>query len=254
MTRRTDFRKATTYTGQRIKGEVVISKKIDGVRLLWRDGQLRTRNNKVPPGADIALTDEAKRKIQTYGDCEVYAGSFVESNSPLQQHNPDPGCLTEDMVHPLDFEDFMGHRHLVDERLHVATVSDPTPEQIQSMLDDALSDGCEGLVLRTETMWYRVKPKSTADVYITGWFEQNDKYGNPKGQLGGFDTAYGKVTAFTEQMRIELWDNPDQYIGRLIEVQYKELFSSGSFRYAVTFLRFRDDKDEESFDTGGATK
>ena len=44
------------------------------------------------------------------------------------------------------------------------------------------------------------------------------------------------------------------YTGRLMEVQYKELFVSGSFRYAVTFLRFRDDKDTESFDTKGQMK
>jgi len=66
---------------------------------------------------------------------------------------------------------------------------------------------------------------------------QLDKHKEPKGQLGGFDTDYGKVTAFTDEMRQQLWDNPDQYIGRLIEVQYKELFESGNFRYAVTFLR-----------------
>lgn len=254
MARRTDFRKATTYTGQKIKGIVEISYKIDGVRLLRRDGQLVTRNNKVPPGAHIALTDAAKFKIKTYGDCEVYAGSFVESNSPMQQHEPEQGCLTEDMVYPLDFEDFMGNKHNVDPRLNVTTVNDPSAELIAEYLTEALDKGYEGLVLRTDERWYRVKPKATADVFITGWFEQLDKNKVPKGQLGGFDTAYGKVTAFTDEMRQQLWDNPDQYIGRMMEVQYKELFESGSFRYAVTFLRFRDDKDTESFDTKGDMK
>lgn len=75
-----------------------------------------------------------------------------------------------------------------------------------------------------------------------------------RGLQVGFDTVYGKVTAFTDEMRQQLWDNPDQYIGRLIEVQYKELFPSGNFRYVVTFLRFRDDKDTESFDTKGDMK
>jgi hypothetical protein len=254
MARRTDFRKATTYTGQKIKGVVEISYKIDGVRLLHRDGQLVTRNNKVPPGLDIALTDEAKNKINWYGDCEVYAGSFVESNSPMQQHEPKPNCLTEDMVYPLDYEEFMGIKHNVDPRLWADKLLDPTPEQIDQYLQSALDKGYEGLVLRTDERWYRVKPKHTADVFITGNFEQLDKNKVPKGQLGGFDTAYGKVTAFTDEMRQQLWDNPDQYTGRLMEVQYKELFDSGSFRYAVTFLRFRDDKDTESFDTKGQMK
>ena len=255
MTRRTDFRKATTYTGQKIKGQVEVSYKIDGVRILHREGGFVTRNNKVPPGLHIALSDEAKRKIEIYGDCEVYAGSFVKSNSPMQLHEPVPNCLTEDMVYPLDCVNFLtGNDHEVDPRLLVAVVENPTPEQVEVYLNQALDLGHEGLVLRTNERWCRVKPKATADVFITGWFEQLDKHKNPKGQLGGFETKYGNVTAFTDAMRKELWDNPGQYIGRLIEVQYKELFPSGSFRYAVTFLRFRDDKDVESFDTKGEIK
>lgn len=251
MTRRTDFRKANTYTGQKIKGVVEVSFKIDGVRILNRDGFV-TRNNKVPPGLDIALSDKAKLKIQTFGDCEVYAGSFVKSNSPMQLHNPEPNCLTDDMVYPLDYMDFVNDdEHAVDPRLRVAILTDPTPCEIERCLQSALDKGYEGLVLRTETMWYRVKPKATADVFITGWFEQVDKNKVPKGVLGGFTTNYGKVTAFTDEMRKELFINPDQYTERLMEVQYKELFDSGNFRYAVTFLRFRDDKDTESFDTKG---
>jgi len=255
MARRTDFRPATTYTCQKIKGTVEISYKIDGVRILDRDDIFVTRNNKVPPGLDIALSDDAKEKIKVFGDCEVYAGSFVKSNSPMQLHEPEPNSLTSDMVYPLDYMDFVNDdEHAVDPRLRVATIDNPTPEQIAEYLQSALDQGYEGLVLRTDERWYRVKPKSTADVFITGWFEQLDKNKVPKGQLGGFDTAYGKVTAFTDDMRKELFINPDQYIGRLMEVQYKELFESGSFRYAVTFLRFRDDKDTESFDTKGQMK
>lgn len=248
MARRTDFRKATTYTGQKIKGTVEITYKIDGVRVLNREGFV-TRNDKVPPGMDIALSDSAKNLIRVYGDCEVYAGSFVKSNSPMQQHEPTPNCLTADMVYPLDFEDFMGNKHQIDPRLHVAVVENPTPLMISVYLSQALAKGYEGLVLRTDTMWYRVKPAATADVLITGWFEQLDKHKNPKGILGGFETAYGNVTAFKADKRAELFVDPEQYVDRLIEVRYKELFPNGSFRYAVTFLRFRDDKDTESFDT-----
>lgn len=253
MPRRTDFRKATTYTGQKIKGVVEISYKIDGVRILYRDGMFVTRNDKVPPGLDTALTDEAKRKVKTFGDCEIYAGSFNDSNSPMALHEPEPGCITEDMIYPLDYVNFLGD-HQCDVRLHVAICNSPTPDEVEAYLQQALNLGYEGLVLRTSERWYRVKPKATADVFITGWFEQLDKHKNPKGQLGGFKTNYGNVTAFTDEKRQELWDNPDQYIGRLIEVQYKELFDTGKFRYAVTFLRFRDDKDTESFDTKGEMK
>lgn len=249
MARRTDFRQAVTYTGQNINKPVTVSLKIDGVRILYRDGKFVTRNNKTPPGLDIALSEEAKDKIRLFKDCEVYAGSFVKSNSPMQSHNPEPGCLTEDMVYPLDYEDiFTRNQHAVDPRLIIGHYPKLSKAFIRGALAQAVQIGFEGLVLRTADRWYRVKPNRTADVFVTGYFEQYDKNNNPKNQLGGFTTAYGNVTAFTEEMRKILWDNPAQYIGSLIQVQYKELHPSGNFRYTVKFIRFRYDKDTESFD------
>tara|TARA_R110002153_G_scaffold7380_5_gene33124 strand:- start:6814 stop:7536 length:723 start_codon:yes stop_codon:yes gene_type:complete len=239
MARRKDFKKANTYTGQKLKGEVTVSYKIDGVRILFRDGEYVTRNNKVPPGLDSALTDGAKEKIEQLKDCEVYKNSFFESNSPMQRHHPEKGCIREEHIYPLES---------LDQRLIIETVEEPTKEFVAEHLKEALKLGYEGLVLRTRERWYRVKPESTADVRVTGWFEQMDKHGEPKGQLGGFTTNYGRITAFKEEARQELWDDPEQYVGDLIEVQYKELYDTGKFRYAVKFLRFRTDKDEESFD------
>lgn len=245
MTRRTDFRKANTYTGQKIKGLVDIAYKIDGVRILHRNGKFVTRNDKVPPGLK-ALTTRAKDKIREYGDCEVFCGSFFESNSPLSRHDPEPNTIDEHNIYPLAWGAVDAH---FDQRLHIISVYDPTPEQVDVHLKKAVQLGYEGLVLRTTDRWYRVKPEATADVYVTGWFEQLDKNKNPKGQLGGFDTAYGKVTAFTEEMRQKLWDNPEQYVGQMITVTYKERYHTGKFRYATTFSHFRTDKNEETFDT-----
>jgi hypothetical protein len=238
MARRTDFTKALTYTGQKLKGEVEVTLKIDGVRILYRDGELVTRNNKRPPGLYKACTIEALAKLMRYGDCEIFLGSFAESNSPLQRHEPEVGCITEEHIYPL-IE--------LDKRLAVLC-DELEPEEVGYLLDKAVYLGYEGLVLRANGRWYRVKPKATADVFITGWFEQKDKHGELKGCLGGFNTNYGKVTAFTDEMREKLWIEPEQYVGKLMEVEYKELYPSGSFRYAVKFLHFRDDKDVESFD------
>ena len=240
MTRRTDFQKANTYTGQKLKGEWTIAFKIDGVRVLFRDGLIVTRNNKVPPGLAQAITFEAYNKVVEYGDCELYSGDFSWVSGTLNQKNPLANCVTSDMVYPLAE---------MDDRLFIQKVVDPQPEMVQQRLVKALELGYEGLIIRNDKRWYRVKPYFTADVRVTGWFEQHDKDGNPKGQLGGFDTNYGKVTAFTEEDRVLLWDNPDQYVGRMIEVIYRELYSSGNFRYCVKFVHFRDDKDDESFDT-----
>ena len=248
MGRRKDFQAATTYTGQRINKSCDISYKIDGVRVLYRDGEFVTRNDKIPPGLNGALTQGAKDKIELYKDCEVFKGSFFESNSPLSRHDPETDCITQEHIYPLDFVAYETS-HYVDPRLYIETVTDPSRDLIRGHLQKALDLGYEGLVLRIEGRWYRVKPEYTADVYITDWFEQLNTAKEPKGQLGGFDTKYGKVTAFTEEMRQQLWDNPQQYVGKMMTVQYKELYDTGSFRYCVKFLHFRDDKDEEAFDT-----
>jgi hypothetical protein len=247
MARRTDFRKANSYTGQNIKNMCEISYKIDGVRLLSREGKIVTRNNKVPPGLNTFLTPEAKAKIHKYGDCEVYihGKKFHEVSGPLNSNDPEPNVITEEHVYPLDIDE----EHHYDRRLYIGHVLKPTKGCVEEVLKTALDLGYEGLVLRTSERWYRVKPDYTADVRITGWFEQKDKNKRPKGVLGGFTTNYGNVTAFSDALRIKLWSNPEQYVGKLMEVKYKELYENGSFRYAVTFLRFREDKDEEAFDT-----
>lgn len=242
MPRRTDFQAAITYTGQRIAGPVTVSYKIDGVRLLSRGGKIVTRNDKVPPGLKRALTDEADSLIHFMQDVELYTGKFADVQGPISRHEPDKDIFGTEHVYSLD---------PLDPRLFINTFDglEKNDTRIQELLISACNLGYEGLVLRTADRWYRVKPSATADVFVTGYFEQLDTSKRPKDQLGGFCTNYGKVTAFTDEARVQLWKNPEQYIGKLMTVQYKELYDSGSFRYAVKFLHFRDDKDTESFDT-----
>lgn len=236
------YMKAITYTGQKIKGPVDISYKIDGVRILYRNGKFVTRNNNEPPGLLKALTVDALHKISDYKDCEVYTGKFKDVQGPISRHSPVPDTIDEDNIYPLSW---------LDPRLYISTRKEGLAKDepiIDALMEAAVSLGYEGLVLRTADRWYRVKPHATADVRITGYFEQVDKHKKPKNILGGFDTNYGKVTAFPAALRAALWVNPEQYIGQLMEVRYKELYDTGSFRYPVTFIRFRYDKDEESFD------
>ena len=248
MTRRTDFQPAKTYTGQKIKGFVNLSYKIDGVRILDREANLVTRNNNTPPGLHIACSDAAIAKLRQYKDCEIYLGDFFASNGPLSRHDPEENCIQTNHIYPLDF--IVGEvPHYVDPRLFIETVEDPTPAYIKEILQCALDQGYEGLVLRTPGHWYRAKPEATADVYVTGWFEQLDKNKKPKGVLGGFETNYGRVTAFTDEDRVKLFVDPQQHVGKLMNCQYKELYHTGKFRYCVKFLNFRTDKDEEAFDT-----
>lgn len=78
--------------------------------------------------------------------------------------------------------------------------------------------------------WIKCKQMESFDLTITGYFEGK---GNFSGTLGGFDVAItlpdGKyVTAsvgsgFSLEERNTIWQNPDSYIGKNIEVQGFEL-------------------------------
>ena len=50
------------------------------------------------------------------------------------------------------------------------------------------------------------------------------------------------MTTFDDEARREVWDNPEKYIGRMIEFKCKEYFGVGCPKSAV-FIRFRDDKE-----------
>jgi len=243
MARRTDFRKAITYEGQAIDGRIDVTYKIDGCRVLYRDNEFLSRNNKVYPGLKKACTSAALQLIEFHKDCEIYVEDFLTTNSLLQRHDPESGAIKAEHIYKLD----VGGK--CDTRLHIRSEENIQLDTVEKYLDKALDLGYEGLVLRGDKHWYRVKPTLTADVYITGWREQVDKHKNGKDVLGAFLTDYGAVTAFKEEDRTKLWDDPDQYVGRLMEVSYKELYHTGKFRFAVKFERFRDDKDEVSFDT-----
>jgi DNA ligase-1 len=123
-------------------------------------------------------------------------------------------------------------------------------------------NGWEGVMLnyahapyelkRTNTL-LKVKKFQTADLRIVGYFAGK---GALSGMLGGFIVDYKgrKVevgSGFKKSERIEFWQNIDDYIGKIIEVQYFEETTNQkdntvSLRFP-TFKRLRLDKDEISY-------
>lgn len=48
-------------------------------------------------------------------------------------------------------------------------------------------------------------------------------------------------SGWSDDLRKKMWENPDDYIGKIIQVSYQEVTKAGSLRFP-TFMRFRDDK------------
>ena len=243
---RLDYKKAITHQGNGIKAPYDVTYKIDGCRVLHNKGRFVSRDNISFPGFEKAADDSAKEKLIRYGDCEVFVNCFKDTISILAKDNPPSNIITDTHIYPLSYGK---DNSLYDHRLHYFSGTKDLPQsQLDIFLQQAVADGYEGLVVRTPFYWYRIKPSYSADVIVTGYIEQVDKKKVPKGILGGLKTKYGVITGFTETDRIKFWQIRDELIGRMIQVEYKERYHTGKFRYACKFVRFRDDKKEESFD------
>lgn len=237
-----EFIKASNLVKQTTTNIAVVTRKVDGIRLMVDSENPRriiSRNRKVLPGMITALTEGAIEKIEEYKDCEVFKNDFYTTMSLLASHEPEKHVIDEDDIFPL-------LNSSMDQRLFICNTNNISKQFLKPLMEKEVENGWEGLVIRDGSRWYRYKPSHTADVRIIGYKEQLDIKKRPKNQLGGFNTNYGWVTGFKDVDRVALWDNPKQYLGSIMEVDYKEIGPHGKFRFVVKFVRLRPDKDNES--------
>jgi ATP-dependent DNA ligase len=104
----------------------------------------------------------------------------------------------------------------------------------------------EGIILWTEKGPVKVKFRKDYDVYIRKVFPGTGKYAD--GYAGGFYYSYtptgrivGKVgTGFDDEMRKDMWEHPEYYLGRRARVIAQEKYPSGALR-APSFLALHED-------------
>ena len=212
--------KAKLWKGNDLKGNWSITYKIDGVRGLVVGGKIVSRS-----GKPLHNLEEAVAEIGLT-DFEVFNKDWSTTVSMVRTHNSDP-------VH---------HKHIfslspIDPRLLGGVLIEPSADQIKHYLKRALKSGYEGLVLRQDGVWLKVKPKETFDVVVTDQIMGTGKYTN---MLGAVVTDMGNVgTGFTDQQRCGYWE--DMLIGKVIEVDCMGLTPNGKFRHP-RFVRERFDK------------
>lgn len=135
-------------------------------------------------------------------------------------------------------------------------------EKINEKLSEVVSLGLEGLMINKLKCGYefkrtknllKVKAMSTMDLRVIA-FEEGD--GAFEGMLGAVVVKYkgNEVrvgSGWTQDMRKEVWNNQEKYLGKLIECQYFEITKNEegkeSLRFPV-FKGWRFDKDEESYE------
>jgi DNA ligase-1 len=128
---------------------------------------------------------------------------------------------------------------------------------IEQMYGHALNVGLEGLILKNgkshyicgkrSKHWLKMKAEETLDLPIIAVLQGGGKYGHCMGALVVLhnNVPVNVGTGFDDKDREAIWktyeSNPEDIIGRLIEVRFQYETEGGSLRHP-SFVRFRDDK------------
>lgn len=216
----TDLIKPRPWNGRPLKGEWLVTDKLDGVRAVrLANGQVVSRGGKALHGLDEAFA------LTGLTDVEVFLGDWEATVSAVRSFNGalvDPSCLYS--LSPLD------------ERLLQAAVTDPSAAMIKELMEVAVQErNVEGIVLRQGNLWIKVKPVETIDLEVVEILPGKGKH---EGRMGALVTAAGKVgQGFTDAEREQEW-RP----GMVIEVAYRTLTPSGKLKEG-RYLRRREDKE-----------
>jgi len=211
--------KFKSWNNKDLKGVWEFSLKIDGVRCHNINGEFKSRKDK--PLYNIPSTKE-------FEIAEIYCGDFKTTIENTRTFLTEKTILN-DNIYILE--------PIIDPRLYLRTVTNPSKELIQDLFNHYHALGYEGLILKQGEKRLKVKNQETHDVVITGIFEGE---GRLKGMLGGFTTDMGNVgSGLTDIDRREYFT--ENIIGETVEVECMELTPDGKFRHP-RFVRIRYDK------------
>ncbi len=224
------------------------SPKLDGVRAFYYPGQgtLMSRQNKPIYGMDHILEELHDFPHALDMELVVRGLEFNKLSGVIRNHNPTP----EVDAHIIDA---VVSGNLIDRlRLRPLTTSSVSRiphyfvnslEQFWSRHIQFLDEGFEGSVWKSvdhkylnkrDWDWMREVPVSSEDCVITGFYEGTGKM---SGMLGGFYIDFkglkckvGTLKGIDYAERVQIWENQNEYIGLVIEVQFKNLQPSGKPR------------------------
>lgn len=128
-------------------------------------------------------------------------------------------------------------------------------EDVMTAYGEFLEAGHEGAMVKVidgryefkrSTNWLKVKPVETVDLEIVGFEEGN---GRNEGRLGFLRVMFeGRPcrvgTGFKDEMREEIWNNQDKFLGSIAEIKYTEKTDDGSMRHN-RFIKMRTFKGEK---------
>lgn len=125
-------------------------------------------------------------------------------------------------------------------------------QNIKALHDDFVKDGFEGAMVKNLDAPYKfgrgpevMKLKAFHDVdlkierLIEGTGKHSGKLGSVVVNYQGVEVQVG--SGFSDDLREAIWEEPSNFVGRMIEVRYQEVTPDGSLRFP-TFVCFRNDR------------
>jgi len=252
---------AKKWEDDRLVKGLYMSIKYDGLRAIFKDGNLYTRNGHVIQGVQH-ITNCIPKDYSFDGELLIPGLHFQESSGKIRSDDPTldavykvfdvpKGTMTFDRRYQL-YSDVVGI-------LDAPSITSVKHVQVRSLehaydtFDKALAAGYEGLVFKTPKHlyqtkrswdWMKLKAENSKDLHVVDFFEGTGKY---EGQLGGLIVSHKGVkvrvgSGFSDIEREQMWDNQDVWLGRTVEVKYHEVTPDGSLRHPV-YKGQRWDKD-----------
>jgi ATP-dependent DNA ligase len=255
-------------------GGAIVEPKIDGMRALWIDGELVSREGAPILGADHIAAKlrrlEHEACVPLFVDSEFQVGSsFRETVSHFKAAGGrgDRGTLFVFDCLPMRVwrgEDPCEALHARRRKLDAMFPSVAGPElqlvpwaymesaeEIEAKARELIAAGGEGVVVKRagatyrrtkDPSWQRIRKSVTLDVPITGFYplrENADRLGSLEGELDG--VRFKVAAGFTDADRADLWRVREALVGVYMEVEAMEITEKGKLRQAV-FCRLREDK------------
>lgn len=235
-----------------------ISPKLDGIRCIYKNGQLYSREGKFIYGFDHIIKeckDLEKNFDFEFLDGELYSEdigfqkiqSIVSSYKKINYKDKELIKYnifliyknnfrnTEEMITYLNFMFGSNNFQYIKPILYIKIKNDKN--EIEKYLNE-FSQKYEGIMLRHEKNYWSNKRDDNLlkykkfledDFIIDGFIEGEGKYENMlgalivKGELNGKRIISEVGSGFDDELRKEIWINRDKYIKRKVEVKYQNI-------------------------------
>jgi ATP-dependent DNA ligase len=252
--------------GKDIKFPCYVQPKLDGVRCIFKNGVLTSRQGKVFPDMEHITSDLEGVELVLDGELYSETLSFQQFVGLVRKkkHNAAEKVLLQqvkywvyDCVNDTPFEarintlwDMFGERSYDHVKL-LSTDRCDTKEELKGFHDRFVAEGKEGLIIRNTAGLYQLAARSK-DLQKYKEFEDGeftvvdyvDGEGSEKGLVIWVCVTEDKKQfnvrpRGTHEDRADLFKDGDSYLGKKLTVRYQELTEDGIPRFPVG-IAFRD--------------